>query len=88
MTSGRDRSGPGYGQRRGEPRRPRPEVLIALFAAALILFNFPLLAVWNVPATVLGLPLLPVALFVIWGALIALLACASERRRDDEDGPA
>jgi len=57
-------------------------VLLALFGAALLLFNYPLLAVWNVPATVLGLPLLPVALFAIWAGLVALLALASERPRD------
>lgn len=48
--------------------------LIALFVAALVLFNFPLLAIWDQPLTVGGLPLFPLALFVIWGVLIAALA--------------
>ena len=52
-------------------RRPRPQVLVALCAAGLALLNFPLLAIWDQPATVFGLPLLPVALFVIWAGLIA-----------------
>ncbi|MFG1417619.1 hypothetical protein V5F38_08770 [Xanthobacter sp. V0B-10] len=78
MTGGNDRPG---------DDGPRPAVLLALFAAGMLLFNFPLLAVWNVPVTVLGLPLLPVALFVIWAALIALLARVSERRRGGDGAP-
>ena len=35
-----------------------------------MLFNFPMLIVWDRDATVFGLPLLPVALFAIWAALI------------------
>ena len=60
-------------------RGPRTQLLITLCAAALALFNFPLLIVWDQGTTVFGLPLLPVALFAIWGALIAILAFASER---------
>ena len=60
-------------------RGPGRGVLLALCGAALILLNFPMLIVWDQPVTVLGLPLLPVALFAIWGALIGALAWASER---------
>lgn len=56
--------------------------LIALFALALLLFNFPLLALWDRGATVLGLPLFPAALFLIWALLIAALALLMERGRD------
>ncbi|MFG1299756.1 MHYT domain-containing protein [Xanthobacter sp. V3C-3] len=68
------------GHRSAGDRGPRPQVLLALFAVGLAAFNFPLLIVWDAPVTVLGLPLLPVALFAIWAALIAALALASERR--------
>lgn len=61
-------------------RGPRPQVLLALCAAGALAFNFPLLIVWDADVTVFGLPLLPVALFAIWAALIAALAIASERR--------
>ena len=70
----------GGGPRGAGERGPRPQVLLALFAVGVAAFNFPLLIVWDAPVTVLGLPLLPVALFAIWGALIAALAFASERR--------
>ncbi len=59
-------------------RGPRPQVLLALCAAGVVLFNFPLLMVWDTSATVFGLPLLPVALFVVWAGLIAILALVSE----------
>ena len=64
-------------------RGPRPQVLVALCAAGTALFNFPLLIVWDQPATVFGLPLLPVALFAVWGGLIAALALASEGEDDE-----
>jgi hypothetical protein len=48
--------------------------LVALFAAGLLLLNFPLLALWDRPLSVAGLPLFPLALFGIWAGLIAALA--------------
>jgi hypothetical protein len=48
--------------------------LVALFFAAAALFNFPLLALWDHDSQVWGLPLFPLALFVIWALLIAALA--------------
>ena len=60
-------------------RGPRTQVLVAICATGLALVNFPLLIVWDQPATVFGLPLLPTALFLIWVSLIVALALASER---------
>lgn len=56
--------------------------LLGLFALALLLFNFPLLALWDRDATVLGLPLFPAALFVVWALLIAALAALMEGAPD------
>lgn len=61
-------------------RGPRRSHLVALCAAGFALMNFPLLRLWDVEATVLGLPLLPVALFAIWGGLIAGLAWMTAQR--------
>ena len=63
-------------------KRPRllAQRLLALFGAGLLLFNFPLLKLWLTEATVLGLPLLPLALFGAWALLIVWLACLLERR--------
>ncbi|MBC7733914.1 MAG: hypothetical protein H7306_18805 [Bacteriovorax sp.] len=56
--------------------------LVAVFVAGWLLLNFPLLALWDRDATVLGLPLFPAALFVLWGGLIALLAVLLEALPD------
>jgi len=53
--------------------------LVALFVAGLALFNFPLLALWDHDAAVLGLPLFPAALFGLWALMIAALAWVMER---------
>ena len=57
----------------------RSQRLLALFAAGLALFNFPLLALWDREALILGVPLFPAALFALWALLIALLALILER---------
>jgi hypothetical protein len=53
--------------------------LVALFFAGGLLFNFPLLALWDREATLLGLPLFPAALFLLWAVMIVLLALVVER---------
>ena len=57
----------------------RSQRLMALFAAGALLFNFPLLALWDRDVLVLGVPLFPAALFMVWAVLIALLALIVER---------
>jgi uncharacterized membrane protein (DUF485 family) len=56
----------------------RSQRLMALFAAAALLFNFPLLALWDRDAQFLGVPLFPAALFLLWTLLILLLAVIVE----------
>ena len=63
-------------QRLGQQR------LLALFAAGLLGFNLPLLALWDVDTTLLGLPLFPAALFLVWALLIAVLGVISESIAD------
>jgi hypothetical protein len=53
-------------------------VLLALCGAGVVLFNFPMLIVWDSETAIFGLPLMPVALFAIWAGLIGLLAWVSE----------
>jgi len=55
-----------------------PQRLRALFCAALALFNFPLLALWDRDALFLGLPLFPAALFLLWALIILALAVIVE----------
>jgi hypothetical protein len=58
--------------------------LLALFFGGGLLFNFPLLALWDRDLTLWGVPLFPAALFIVWAVLIALLAFIVER--DDDAG--
>jgi hypothetical protein len=55
---------------------------VALFVGGWLLLNFPLLALWDRDATLLGLPLFPAALFLLWAGLIVLLAWLMERTPD------
>jgi hypothetical protein len=55
------------------------ERLIGLFLLGCLLFNFPLLALFNVRATAFGIPLLYAYLFAAWALLIALVALIMER---------
>jgi hypothetical protein len=59
--------------------------LVALFGGGCLLLNFPLLGLWNVDATVLGVPLLPAALFSLWALLIVVLAWLLERADPPQD---
>jgi hypothetical protein len=52
--------------------------LAALFLLGCLLFNYPLLALFNVRATILGVPLLYAYLFFAWALLIALVAIVVE----------
>ena len=56
-----------------------PPRLLAWFVAGLLLFNFPLLGLWDSDAMLWGLPLFPLVTFVIWGGLVAGLAWLLER---------
>lgn len=53
--------------------------LLALFVSGWLLFDFPLLGLWDRNATLLGVPLFPAALFILWALLIAALAWQMER---------
>ncbi len=50
------------------------ERLVALFILGWALLNFPLLLLWDHEATIIGLPLFPAGLFLIWAVLIIALA--------------
>ena len=58
----------------------RGQRMIALCMLGLVLFNFPILALFNVPGTLFGVPLLYAYIFLAWAALIALMAWVAESR--------
>jgi hypothetical protein len=51
---------------------------IALCMVGALLFNYPVLALFNVSGTLFGVPLLYAYLFIAWAALIALMAYLAE----------
>ena len=53
--------------------------LVGLFLLGCLLFNYPLLELFDVRTTVLGVPLLYAYLFAAWAGLIALVAYVVER---------
>jgi hypothetical protein len=52
---------------------------VALCMLGMVLFNFPILALFNVPGTLLGVPLLYAYIFIAWAVLIALMAFVANR---------
>ena len=65
-------------------RRPgiRGQRLIAVFLFGCLLFNYPLLSLFNIDYRLFGIPVLYVYMFAAWGVLIALTAAVVERRPD------
>lgn len=59
----------------------RGQRLIALFVLGCVLFNYPVLSLFNVVAMAFGVPVLYAYLFAAWALLIALMALAAESRR-------
>ena len=77
------RQGDGAGAEREESRGSRDgagvSFLVAVSLLGCLLFSYPLLALFNVHASVFGVPLLYVYLFCDWAALIALIRWAVSR---------
>ena len=58
----------------------RGERLVGLFLLGCLLFNFPLLALFNVRGALFGIPILYAYLFTAWALVIALVALIMERQ--------
>ena len=52
--------------------------LAALSVFGFLLFNYPLLALFNRPGTVFGIPLLYAYIFTVWALLIAFIAIIAD----------
>ena len=57
--------------------RLRSVRLLAVAGLALVLFNYPMLAVFDKPVQVAGVPLLWAYLFIAWALVIALVGWIS-----------
>jgi hypothetical protein len=54
---------------------------VALCILGMLLFNYPVLALFNVQGTFFGVPILYAYLFIAWGTLIGLMAFAANKGR-------
>jgi hypothetical protein len=54
--------------------------LAALCMLGVLLFNYPMLALFNVPATAFGIPVLYLYIFSAWSFLIACMAYVVETK--------
>lgn len=52
---------------------------VALCMLGVVLFNFPVLALFNVGGSILGIPVLYAYIFAAWALMIALLCWLAER---------
>jgi hypothetical protein len=57
------------------------DLLVALFTLGFVLLSWPFLLVVNRPVAALGIPVLVLYLFAVWGAIIALLFWLAGGRR-------
>jgi hypothetical protein len=57
----------------------KSQQFVALCMLGLVLFNYPILALFNLPGTLLGVPVLYAYLFIAWAVLIALMALVANR---------
>ena len=51
---------------------------VALCMLGLLLFNYPILTLFNVSGTLFGVPVLYAYIFIAWASLIALMALLAE----------
>jgi hypothetical protein len=54
--------------------------LVALSMLGCLVFNYPILELFNKPGTVLGIPVLYAFIFAAWSLLIALMALVVEAK--------
>jgi hypothetical protein len=54
------------------------QYFVALCMFGMLLFNYPILALFNVSGTLFGVPVLYAYVFIAWGALIASMAYLAE----------
>lgn len=75
------------------PKARKNKRLVGLFLAGWVLFNYPLLSLFNLKTMIFGVPLLFLYVFTSWTLLILLAAMATKSRPrrssklTDETGP-
>jgi len=60
--------------------KPLRQTLVALFFLGLVLFNYPVVSLFNRPLLVGGIPLFYLYLFAVWFGLVLLIGLATVLR--------
>jgi len=58
--------------------------LVGLFLMGVLIFNFPLLSLFNRPVLILGIPALYLYLFIAWSLIILLMLILSSSKPDQQ----
>jgi len=66
------------------PGNKKNRFLVFIFLLGIVLFNYPVLSLFNLNIMVSGVPLLYLYLFFVWGLIIGLIAMAA-RLYDSKD---
>jgi hypothetical protein len=53
--------------------------LVAVFLAAVLLLNYPVLSLFDLPQSFMGIPILYLFMFAVWAAVIAAITWIVER---------
>ena len=64
-----------------EDKDTKGQRLIALFIFGCLLFNYPVLSLFNVVAVIFGVPVLYAYIFAAWALMVGLMAWVVEARR-------
>ena len=59
----------------------RGQRFVALCILGVLLFNYPVLALFNVQGTLFGIPILYAYIFIAWAALIGMMALLADTDR-------
>lgn len=59
--------------------------LVGAFFLGCVLFNYPILTLFNIDAFVMGLPMLYICLFTGWAVLIVLILLITEAGRKQKN---
>ena len=62
-------------------RKSKTGRLVALFLLGNVLFNYPILTIFNLKLIFFGIPLLYLYIFTVWSALIIAIIYVTQTRR-------
>ena len=68
-----------------ESKNRKSMQLVGVFFLGCVLFNYPILTLFNIEVFVMGLPLFYLSLFAVWAVLIALILLITKTGRKQKN---